>query len=127
EVPIVYYMSPSVWAWGKGRAYKLARLGATICAVFPFEEAVYREAGAEVVYVGHPLVARVKPGASREELRRELGVGPQDLLVALLPGSRRQELAALLGPMLDARSEENTSGLTSRENLVVHPLLTYSH
>ncbi|MFS8627840.1 MAG: lipid-A-disaccharide synthase [Limnochordales bacterium] len=101
-VPIVYYMSPSAWAWGKGRAYKLARLGATICAVFPFEEAVYREAGAEVVYVGHPLVARVKPGASREELRRELGVGPQDLLVALLPGSRRQELAALLGPMLEA-------------------------
>lgn len=101
-IPVVYYMSPSAWAWGKGRAYKLAKLGATVCAVFPFEEAVYREAGADVVFVGHPLVQRVKPGVARDDFRRELGVGDDEILVGLLPGSRRQELAELLGPMLDA-------------------------
>lgn len=102
DVPVVYYLSPSVWAWGRGRADQLARLGVTVCAVFPFEEQVYRQAGADVVFVGHPLVDRVKPKASRDEVRKELGVASDGPLVALMPGSREQELKHLFAPMLDA-------------------------
>lgn len=100
--PVVYYMSPSVWAWGRGRAKKLARLGVTVCAAFPFEEEAYRQAGADVVFVGHPLVARAKARTPRDQLRRELGVGIEQPLIGLLPGSREQELKQLLPPMLQA-------------------------
>ena len=101
-IPVLYYFSPSAWAWGRGRADRLARLGATILAVFPFEAEVYRQAGARVVFVGHPLLDRVHPSAGREEIRAELGVGPGQELIGLLPGSRRQELNQLLVPMLAA-------------------------
>lgn len=101
NIPVVYYLPPSVWAWGRGRAEKLARLGATVCAVFPFEEEAYKRAGADVVFVGHPLVDRVKPAAQPGEVRRELGVGDEQPLIALLPGSREQELKLLLPAMLD--------------------------
>ncbi|MFS8544318.1 MAG: lipid-A-disaccharide synthase, partial [Limnochordales bacterium] len=101
-IPVLYYFSPSAWAWGRGRAAQLARLGATILAVFPFEAEVYRAAGAPVVFVGHPLVDRVRPSAGREDIRAELGVPPGGTLVALLPGSRRQELESLLPAMLAA-------------------------
>lgn len=101
-LPVVYYLPPSAWAWGRGRAEKLARLGVTVCAALPVEVEAYREAGAEVVFVGHPLVDRVKPSAPAEDVRRELGVGPDRPLIALLPGSREQELKQLLPPMLEA-------------------------
>ncbi|MFS8524216.1 MAG: hypothetical protein FWJ83_05050, partial [Limnochordales bacterium] len=55
-LPVVYYLPPSAWAWGRGRAEKLARLGVTVCAALPVEVEAYREAGSEVVFVGHPLV-----------------------------------------------------------------------
>lgn len=102
NIPVVYYFSPSVWAWGRGRADRLARLGVTVCAVFPFEEEVYKQAGADVVFVGHPLVDRVKAQVARDDVRRELGVGPEQPLIALLPGSREQELRHMLGPMFEA-------------------------
>lgn len=102
NLPVVYYISPSAWAWGKGRAAKLARLGVTVCAVYPFEVDAYKEAGADVVFVGHPLVDRVKPNAAREHVRKELGITDDQHLIALLPGSREQELKVLLRPMLDA-------------------------
>ena len=101
-IPVMYYFSPSAWAWGRGRADRLARMGATILAVFPFEAEVYRQAGARVVFVGHPLLDRVRPSTGREEIREELGVSPEQELIGLLPGSRRQELDQLLEPMLAA-------------------------
>lgn len=101
-IPCVYYLSPSVWAWGRGRAERLKRLGVLVCAVFPFEEAVFRDIGTRVQFVGHPLLDRVKPDRPRDAVRRELGVSSDELLIALLPGSRRQELTQLLPPMLKA-------------------------
>jgi len=101
-VPVVYYLPPSVWAWGKGRAEKLARLGVTVCAALPFEEEAYKQAGADVRFIGHPLVDRVRPQTPPEDLRRELGMAPAQPLIALLPGSREQELKQLFAPMLKA-------------------------
>jgi len=101
-IPVLYYFSPTVWAWGKGRADKLAELDVTILAVFPFEAEAYRQAGCRVEFVGHPLLDRVRPSAERETLRREFGVAGDQPLVAIMPGSREQELAYLLAPMLAA-------------------------
>lgn len=101
-IPCVYYLSPSVWAWGRGRADRLKRLGVKVCAVFPFEEAVFREVGAAVKFIGHPLLDRVQPQLSREAVRNELGIAAEERLIALLPGSRGQELQLLLPRMLQA-------------------------
>lgn len=101
-IPVVYYFSPSAWAWRKGRAKKVAEHATTVCAVFPFEAEVYREAGARVEYVGHPLIDIVKPALDREGAREAFGCGGADPVVALLPGSRRQEIDNHLTPMIQA-------------------------
>lgn len=101
-VPVVYYFSPQAWAWRRGRARKVAQHATTVCAVFPFEAEVYREAGAHVEYIGHPLVDIVKPTLPPYEAKKTLGVDGASPVISLLPGSRRQELENHLDPMLAA-------------------------
>jgi lipid-A-disaccharide synthase len=102
-IPIIYYISPQVWAWRKGRIRTLARLVRRMIVIFPFEEEIYRACGVPVTYVGHPLVDRVRATAGREAIRARLGIEPGATLVGLLPGSRRGEIARILPPMLDAK------------------------
>lgn len=101
-VPAVYYIPPAAWAYGRGRARRVAQSCTRVAAVFPFEADVYREAGARVTFVGHPLLDVVRPARTRPETRRALQAGDEDLLVGLLPGSRRQEIEQLLPVMLAA-------------------------
>ncbi|MGE5575824.1 MAG: lipid-A-disaccharide synthase [Syntrophothermus sp.] len=101
-IPVVYYFSPSAWAWGRKRAEKVAATATMVVSVFPFEAQVYREAGANVTYVGHPLVDIVEPTMTREEARRFLAMPMARKLVALMPGSRRREVRLLLPGMLAA-------------------------
>jgi len=94
-VPILYYVSPQVWAWRRGRVRKLARRVDRMAAIFPFEPAVYADTGLRVEFVGHPLVqplAELAARTSREQARAALGLAPASPLVALFPGSRRNEL-----------------------------------
>ncbi len=101
-IPSVYYFSPSAWAWGRGRAEKVAQTVTKIVSVWPFEYDVYKEAGADVEFVGHPLLDIVPERIPRDEARRMLGL-PEDVpLIALLPGSRSQEIKAHLSIMLKA-------------------------
>lgn len=102
QIPVVYFFSPSAWAWGEARAHKVARTCKKVAAVFPFEYDVYKKAGADVVFVGHPLLDLVKPSMSRDEARQYFGVADASMVVALLPGSRTQEIRSLLPPMLGA-------------------------
>lgn len=92
-VPVLYYIAPQVWAWKAHRAEQLARDATRVAVILPFEEERLREAGAQVRFVGHPLKEVPPPEVSEAELRRELGVGDDAPLLALLPGSRAQELA----------------------------------
>ena len=102
-IPIVYYVSPQVWAWRKGRVRTLAGLVKTMMVVFPFEEPLYREAGVDVRFVGHPLTdVASSQFATAEDARTHLGLDPRKRTVALLPGSRRKEVSGLLPAMLDA-------------------------
>lgn len=101
-VPVVNYFSPSAWVWGRWRAKRMAKYGAKIAAVFPMEAEVYRKAGADVTFVGHPLLDFVFPKTSKEEFFRSLNLGQDRRLIGLMPGSRRGEIVSLLPPMLEA-------------------------
>ncbi len=101
-VPVFYYISPQVWAWRKRRVYTIAKRVDRLAAVFPFEPAFYASHGCTVDFVGHPLVDRVHPTRSREDTLRQYGLDPQRRTIALLPGSRSQEVRLLLPPMLGA-------------------------
>lgn len=101
-VKVFYYISPQVWAWRKRRVYTIAQRVDRLAAIFPFESEFYAKHGCRVDFVGHPLVDRVRPTRSREETRRQYGLDPQRKLIALLPGSRAQEVRYLLTPMLEA-------------------------
>jgi lipid-A-disaccharide synthase len=101
-VRVFYYISPQVWAWRKRRVYTIARRVDRLAAIFPFESAFYGAHGCAVEFVGHPLVDRVRPSRSREDTFRRHGFDPARRLIALLPGSRAQEVRYLLAPMLGA-------------------------
>jgi lipid-A-disaccharide synthase len=96
---VVYYISPQVWAWRRGRVKKIARLVDRMLVLFPFEAAFYREHGVDVVHVGHPLVDEV-PVLPQVWDREQPAGGP--FRVALLPGSRRSEVEALVPTLLEA-------------------------
>jgi lipid-A-disaccharide synthase len=102
RIPVVYYFSPSTWAWGAKRAELVANAGMNVCSVFPFEAEVYRKAGANVIYVGHPLLDIVKTDLETEKARELLGLPSGGPVLALLPGSRTQEIRRLLRPMVSA-------------------------
>jgi lipid-A-disaccharide synthase len=93
-IPILYYVSPQVWAWRRYRIQKIARRVDRMAVIFPFEVDVYAGTGLPVEFVGHPLVERfaARPAPDRTALRTELGHAGDDPLVALLPGSRRNEI-----------------------------------
>jgi lipid-A-disaccharide synthase len=122
-VPIVYYISPQVWAWRRGRIATLRRLVRRMIVIFPFEEDLYRGAGVPVSYVGHPLVDRVRPSRARDEVRRSLGMAQDDFLIALLPGSRRSEVGRIL-PVLVAAHRILAGDARLRWALALAPGLT---
>ncbi len=101
-VPVIYYISPQVWAWRRGRIRKIARLVDRMLVVFPFELELYRDAGVDVEYVGHPLGDIARCNLTKEEARKALGIDSRDTVVALLPGSRVDEVRRLLPVMMDA-------------------------
>lgn len=99
-VPVMYYISPQIWAWRRYRVRTIARLVDRMVVIFPFEEAFYRKHGVAVTYVGHPLLETLPDLPPRPELRRQLGLGKGNLAIALLPGSRASEINHLLPLML---------------------------
>jgi lipid-A-disaccharide synthase len=102
RIPVVYFVSPQVWAWRKGRVQKLKRRIVKMIVIFDFEEEIYKKAGVPVEYVGHPLVDMVRPHVSREEFFAKVGLDASIPTVALLPGSRQKEVTANLPVMLEA-------------------------
>jgi lipid-A-disaccharide synthase len=101
-VPVLYYISPQVWAWRKGRVRTIAKLVKTIMVIFPFEKELYEKVGADVRFVGHPLADVVRSGISPQEARARFCLREEGRVIALLPGSRKKELYHLLPDMLRA-------------------------
>jgi lipid-A-disaccharide synthase len=109
-VPVVYFVSPQLWAWKKYRIREVQRYVDRMVVIFPFEEAFYREREVEATFVGHPLAELPRPQVSREDFARKCGSGPSNRLdparqwIGLLPGSRVKEARLNLPEMLRAAS-----------------------
>jgi lipid-A-disaccharide synthase len=95
-IPIVYYISPQLWAWRAGRMKTMRRLADRVLVIFPFEEAIYRKAGVPVEWVGHPLFDVQPVPQPREAVLRHHGLDHSRPVLALLPGSRTNELREIL-------------------------------
>jgi lipid-A-disaccharide synthase len=101
-IPVGYFIGPQVWAWRAGRVRVVKRLVNRMVVIFPFEEKIYRDAGVPVDFVGHPLVGVVRPTMTRDEFAEKHGLDPERVIVALLPGSRRNEIAQNYPRVLEA-------------------------
>ena len=99
-IPVVSYIAPSAWAWNKGRAKNVAKIVDKVACIFPCEYDVYKEAGAPVEFVGHPLLDIVKPAWERTEAEAWVGKQPGHPLVLLMPGSRLMEIEKMLPNLL---------------------------
>jgi lipid-A-disaccharide synthase len=102
KIPVVYFVSPQLWAWKKWRVRRVKRNVTRMLVIFPFEEAFYRSHGIAAEFVGHPLADLEPPNMSRETFARENGLDASKLWVGLLPGSRAKELHANVPTMFEA-------------------------
>ncbi len=100
QIPVLYYISPQVWAWRRGRVRKLSRRIDRMGVILPFEEEFYRQRGMEVDYVGHPLLDAYPEDLDKEKAMVQFGVELDHPVVGMLPGSRKQEIRNLLPIMV---------------------------
>jgi len=101
-IKVLYYISPQVWAWRKGRIETIRKSVDRMVVILPFEEKFYRDAGVDVTFVGHPLLDEVRKKYTQPEALKRFGLQEEAITVAVLPGSRRSEVAVLLPEMLRA-------------------------
>lgn len=104
QVPVVYYIAPQMWVWWPNQrdTARIVEITDKLLAIFPEEARYFQNKGAKVSWVGHPLVDRMQNAPSREEARAALGIPPEQIAIALLPASRRQELKYLLPVIFEA-------------------------
>lgn len=101
-VPVLYYITPQVWAWRRGRIRKIVERVDRLAVVLPFEKDLFAGAGERVSFVGHPLLDRVRPEHTRAETLALHGIPAGARVLTLLPGSRRAEVRHILRPMVEA-------------------------
>lgn len=103
-VRIIYYISPQVWAWGKGRIKKIRRVVDKMIVILPFEEKFFRNAGIEVEYIGHPLLEQIEnyKYLSREEFYKKFSLDENKKILLVLPGSRMQEVRKIFPEAISA-------------------------
>jgi lipid-A-disaccharide synthase len=107
-IPVLYYISPQVWAWHRGRVKTISRLVDRMKVVFPFEVEIYREAGVNVEFVGHPVVEHLRTNLDRAAFCAAHGLDPARKILGLLPGSRLQEIERILPVMARAAQRLET-------------------
>ncbi|MFH0731758.1 MAG: lipid-A-disaccharide synthase [Candidatus Omnitrophota bacterium] len=100
SIPIIYYISPQIWAWGPGRIKKIRRLINKMVVFFDFEESLYRKEGVDVSFVGHPLLDDAKPTQEKYSLFVKYGLSPEKITIGILPGSRNYEAVRILPIMV---------------------------
>ena len=104
-IPVIYFVSPQLWAWKKYRIHRVSRYVDRMLVIFPFEESFYREHGVKATFVGHPLAEVPLPSISRKDFADQYGLDPSKVWVGLLPGSRFKEIRLNLPEMIDAASQ----------------------
>ena len=110
-IPVYYYISPQIWAWKQNRVHKLKQFVHRMFVILPFEKDFYAKFDMDVDFVGHPLLDAIaefnRTPLNEEELFENWGVDPEKRLVALLPGSRKQEVKVMLQVMLKAAARRD--------------------
>jgi lipid-A-disaccharide synthase len=101
-IPVYYYISPTVWAWRYNRVEQIRRWVTRLFIIFPFEIPIYQKEKVTFTYTGHPLLDAVRVSESRDQFRRRLGVDADEILLVLLPGSRKSEVRSLLPEIMAA-------------------------
>ncbi|MBN2400352.1 MAG: lipid-A-disaccharide synthase [Candidatus Aminicenantes bacterium] len=101
-IPVYYYISPTVWAWRYSRVEQIRRWVSRLFIIFPFEIPIYQKERVTFTYTGHPLLDAVNVSEPRDQFRRRLGVAADEILLALLPGSRESEVRSLLPEIMAA-------------------------
>jgi len=112
SIPVLYYISPTVWVWRKGRLRTIKKTVDKMMLIFPFEEKIYKDYGIQAVYVGHPLKDRVRASLTKDEFLGKHGLDPQKKLISLLPGSRRSELKYHMPVLAEALERIKSEGDT---------------
>ncbi|MCP2519301.1 lipid-A-disaccharide synthase [SCandidatus Aminicenantes bacterium Aminicenantia_JdfR_composite] len=102
KIPVLYYISPTIWAWRKGRIKKIKKYVNKILLIFPFEMEIYKNYGVNAIFVGHPLLERIKINLSKEDFFRKYGLNSKQKLIAFLPGSREGEIKYHLPVLIEA-------------------------
>jgi lipid-A-disaccharide synthase len=125
SIPVIHYVSPTVWAWRSGRVKSIARATDRVMCLFPFEPDCYRQQPISADYTGHPMADEIPLQVDAVAARKELGVDAQNVCISLLPGSRMSEVEKLTAPMLDAaeilaRRDPDTLFLVAAANDVIH-------
>jgi len=110
QIPVIWLIAPQVWAWRKGRLPMMRRTIDQLLCIFPFEPEFFVSNGMDAVYIGHPLTRMVKPSASRSELRKRYSVPDGVPLIALLPGSRKGEVARHLPILMETADHVARAG-----------------
>lgn len=100
-IPVIWYISPQVWAWHGSRKYTLAKLVSKMIVIFPFEKKIYEDLEMDVVHVGHPLFDVIKIDQTKEEVYAAFSLDPARPLITIVPGSRTNEVENFLGIMLE--------------------------
>jgi len=108
-IPVIYFVSPQLWAWKKYRIRRVRRYVDRMLVIFPFEESFYRDHGVKATFVGHPLAEVSLPSISRKEFADQYGLDPSKSWVGLLPGSRFKEIRLNLPEMIEAASQLHPS------------------
>jgi len=101
-IPVIFFVSPQLWAWKKGRIKKVQQFVDRMLVIFPFEEPFYKEHGVDAKYVGHPLADLPQPAISRAQFAERNGLDSRKTWIGLLPGSREKEIRLNLPEMLEA-------------------------
>jgi lipid-A-disaccharide synthase len=101
-IPVIYYISPQIWAWREGRVKQVRQVVDKMLVIFPFEVDIYKRARVDVEFVGHPLIDMVKPTRTKEEFCQKYELDPRKPIVAMLPGSRKKEVRFILPTLCEA-------------------------
>ena len=122
KIPVLYYISPQIWAWKKNRIHKIKQYTDKIAVIFPFEKKIYEKIGADVEFVGHPVSEEVKFQFTKKEFAQKYQLDEKKKWLAFLPGSRNIEIKRILPEMVETikklQKQNNFEFLLSRADTV---------
>lgn len=108
SIPVLYYVSPTIWAWRKNRLKTIKKYINKMMLIFPFEEKIYKEKQIPAVFIGHPLIKKTRTSMTKQDFFEKYGINNKKRLITLLPGSRKSEIRNHLPVLVEAAKKIKT-------------------